>query len=142
MIDDKPVEELTRDEIVEAINTPLQPPVNNIEESAEELKAMGIRDISDADEQDAMNEALKNVQLTKVLEDSARGQKDKKSIKDYLESHAKFLLSVSPGKTLGFIVQNITIEHARAVLKTTAKMDNIPEAVLKKHLKTLKKKYT
>ena len=142
MIDDKPVEELTRDEIVEAINTPLQPPVNNIEESAEELKAMGIRDISDADEQDAMNEALKNVQLTKVLEDSARGQKDKKSIKDYLEHHSKFLESISPGKDLKFIVGNMTIEHARAVLKTTAKMDNIPEAVLKKHLKTLKKKYT
>jgi len=134
------LEDLSKEEIVEALNEAPARPANNLEESADELKAMGIRDISDADDRAAMEEAMKNVQITKVLQ--GRGTSDKKSIKDYLEHHAKFLHSVSPGKTLSFIVTNLTVEHAQAVLKTTAKIENIPEDVIKKHLKTLKKKYT
>jgi len=141
MVDDKELSDLSKEEIIEAINTPLQKPVNNLEESAEELRAMGIPDISTADNKIVIDEALKNIQITKILEDTSRGQHDKKSIKDYLEQHAKFLLSVSPGKTMSFILEHMTIEHAQAALKTTAKIDNVPEAVLKKHLKTLKKKY-
>ena len=134
------LEDLSKEEIVEALNEAPARPANNLEESADELKAMGIRDISDADDRAAMEEAMKNVQITKVLQ--GRGGNDKKSIKDYLEQHVKFLESVSPGKTLSFIVTNLTVEHAQAVLKTTAKIENIPEDVIKKHLKTLKKKYT
>lgn len=135
-------EDLTSADIVEAMTEPAQQPANSLEESSAELKAMGIRDIADANDQGAMEEAMKNVQITKVLEDSRNARAPKKSIKEHLEHHAKFLVSVSPGKTLGFVVGNMTVEHAQAVLKTTAKMDNVPEAVIKKHLKTLRKKYT
>ena len=134
-------EDLTSADIVEAMMEPAQQPANSLEESATELKAMGIRDISDADEKGAMEEAMKNIQITKVLEDSRNARAPKKSIKEHLEHHAKFLLSVSPGKTLGFIVEHMTVEHAKAVLKTTAKTE-VDDAVIKKHLKTLRKKYT
>lgn len=137
---DKPIEDLTEDEIKEALMEPLQPAVNTLEESSAELKAMGFRDISDADEAKILNEAMKNVQIQRTLSDIHRGTIDKKSPKDYLEHHVEFLSKISPGKTKSQIVEKITLEHAAAILKTTAKME-IPEPLLKKHLKWLKKKY-
>lgn len=132
---------LSKTEIVEAILEPKQQPANSLEESADELRAMGIPDISDADDKQAMAEAMKNIQITKVLDDARNANAPKKSVKDVLENHAKFLLSVSPGKTINEIVQSITVDHAYAVLKTTEKRE-VDTAVLKKHLKTLKKKYS
>lgn len=140
-IDDKPIEDLTKEEIIEAISTTPQEPANSLEESAEELKALGIRDINDVDVSKAMGEAMKNVQIQKTLSDITRGSKDKKSPKDYLEHHIKFLAHISPGKDEKAIAESLTVEHAQAVLKTTAKMDDLPVEVIKKHLKTLKKKY-
>lgn len=116
-------------------------PANTLEESAEELKAMGFRDISDADEAAIMNEAMKNVQVQRTLSDLTRGTTDKKSARDYLEHHLDFLCRISPGKTKADIVKSLSYEHAAAILKTTAKME-IPEALLKKHLKNIKKKYS
>jgi len=135
-------EDLTTSDIVEAMMETPQPPANALEELAEELKAMGIPVISKADDKQAMERAMKDVQITRVLEDARGARTPKKSIKEYLEHHIKFLLSVSPGKTIKFIVDNMTIEHAQAVLKTTAKMNDVPEAIIKKHLKTLRKKYS
>jgi hypothetical protein len=142
-IEDKPLEELTPDEIVEAMVEPLQPAVNTLEENSEELKAMGIRDINELtniDEANAMKEAMKNIQIQKTLQDYHRGSTDKKSPRVYLEHHIDFLTKVSTGKTKADIVNGMTVEHAIAALKTTAKME-LPEAVVKKHLKILKKKY-
>jgi len=141
-MEDKNLEELSENEIVDALITPIQPPANSLEESGDELRAMGFRDISEADDKQVMEEAMKNIQITKLLSDASRGTKDKKSIKDYLEQHIKFLESVSPGKSLTDIIEKITVEHAKAILKTTAKQSDVPDAVIKKHLKTLKKKYT
>ena len=141
MSDDKPVEDLTAEEIGEALITTPQPQIDHLEESAEELRAMGIRDIKDAPQAEAIAEAMKNIQIQKTLSDITRGTEDKRSPKEYLEHHIKFLTSISPGKTESQVAAGMTLEHAQAVLKTTAKMDNVPEAVIKKHLKTLKKKY-
>jgi hypothetical protein len=140
MSDDKPIEDLTAEEIGEALTTTLQEPANSLEESAEELKAMGVRDINDIDVSAAMAEAMKNVQIQKTLADITRGSEDKKSPKDYLEHHIKFLARISEGKDEKGIAESLTLEHAKAVLKTTAKME-LPDEVIKKHLKTLKKKY-
>jgi len=141
MSDDKPIEDLTKEEIGEALATPSQTQINHLEESSEELKAMGIRDIKDAPTEAAIAEAMKNIQIQKTLSDITRGSKDKRSPKDYLEHHIKFLASISPGKTLAQIADGLTVEHAQAVLKTTAKIDELPDDVIKKHLKTLRKKY-
>lgn len=139
-IEDKPIEELTKVEIADAVVEPLQPAVNSLDESAEELKSMGFRDIDDIDEKEAMQEAMKNVQIQRTLNDIKRNSSDKKSPKDYLEQHALFLSNISNGKTKKDIIQSMTLEHAAAALKTMAKME-IPEPLLKKHLKNLKKKY-
>ena len=135
------LEDLTAVEIAEAAVEPLQPSVNSLEESAEELKAMGFRDISDADKEQIMNEAMKNVQIQRSLSDLQRGSTDRRSARDYLENHLEFLCKLSPGKSKSDIAQKMTIEHAAAILKTTAKME-IPDPLLKKHLKMLKKKYS
>lgn len=141
-IEDKPLEELTKEEVREALLTPVQPAVNSLDESAEELKAMGFRDISDADgvEKEIMDEAFKNVQIQRTLDDIKRGSVDKRGAKDYLEHHIEFLTKISTGKTKADIVKNMTVEHAQAALKISAKME-IDEPLLKKHLKNLKKKY-
>lgn len=141
MIDDKPIEDLTQAEIIEAMAEPIQQQVNTVDDSIAALKALGVRDISDLDMKSTMNEAMKNIQLQQTLQDFHRQSKDKKSIRDYLEQHIKFLHGISPGKTMAFIVDNMTVEHAQAVLKTTAKMSDVDEAIIKKHLKILKKKY-
>lgn len=140
-IEDKPLEELTKEEILEAVTTKKQDSINHLEESTEELRAMGIRDISEVDVTNVMKEAMKNVQIQKTLSDITRKSKDKRSPKDYLEHHIKFLARISPGKDEKTIAEGLTVEHAQAVLKTTAKMDDLPVEVIKKHLKTLKKKY-
>ena len=138
--DDKPIEDLTAEEIGEALVTPPQEPVNTLEESVEELKAMGIRDINEINVQEAIGEAMKNIQIQKTLSDITRGSKDKKSPKEYLEHHIKFLARISEGKDEKTIANSLTLEHAKAVLKTTAKME-LDDSVIKKHLKTIKKKY-
>lgn len=142
--DDKPVEDLTKEEIADAIMTDLKHPTipaNTLEESAEELKAMGVRDINDVDMNGAMAEAMKNIQIQKTLSDITRGSQDKRSPKDYLEHHVKFLAQISEGKDEKAIAEGLTLEHAKAVLKTTAKMEGLDDDVIKKHLKTIKKKY-
>lgn len=140
-MEDKPIEDLTKEEITEALLTEHQPPVNNLKENAKELKAMGIRDINELDEQEAMNKALKNIQIQRTLHDIQRRSKDNRSPRDYLEQHIEFLVSISPKKKKKDIAKNMTLEHAAAVLKLTAKMD-LPEKLLKKHLKNLKKKFS
>jgi hypothetical protein len=135
------IESLTSVEIADALIEQPQPSANNLEESSEELKAMGFREITDVDQAKIMNEALKNVQIQRTLNDLQRGSHDKKSARDYLEHHIDFLCRISPGKTKVDIAKSLTYEHAVAILKTTAKME-IPEALLKKHLKTIKKKYS
>ena len=142
-ITDKPIEDLTETEILEALVETPQPPVNTLEETAEELKAMGIRDISEADDlqREALKEAIKNIQFQRSLQDYERGSVDKKTPKDYLLQHVEFLVRISPGKTKEEIIQNMNVEHAQAALKITAKMD-LPEPLVKKHLKWLKKKYS
>ena len=107
----------------------------------EDLKAMGIRDINDVNIAEAMGEAMKNIQIQRTLHDIERHSTDKRSPRDYLEHHVDFLVRVSPGKTKADIINKMTVEHAMDALKITAKMD-IPEAVVKKHLKVLKKKYS
>lgn len=138
--DDKQIDELSASELNEALLTPLQEPVNSLDESIEELKAMGIRDINDVNVSAAIGEAMKNIQIQKTLSDITRGSRDKRSPKDYLENHIKFLEKVTEGKDFKHILNSMTIEHAKYVLKITAKMD-LPDEVIKKHLKTLKKKY-
>ena len=118
-----------------------QPAVNNLLESAEELKAMGFRDIKNVDEAAIINEAMKNIQIQRTLNDINRQSFDKRSAKDYLENHIEFLYRVSTNKSKKDIADKITLEHASAILKTTAKME-VPEQLLKKHLKNLKKKYS
>jgi len=137
--DDKKIEDLNKEEIMEAITTPLQKPVNNLDESADELRAMGFPDISEADDKHAMDEALKNIQITKVLDDLNQPKVDI-SIRDFLEKHLRFLESVSPNKSMSDLINTMTIEHAQAALKVTLKT-TAAEAVIKKHLKTLRKKY-
>ncbi len=135
------LEGLTATDIAEALIEPLQPSVNSLEESAEELRAMGFRDITEYDQQTIMDEAMKNIQIQRTLSDIQRGTTDKKSARDYLEQHLDFLCRISPGKTKADIAQKMTFEHAEAILKTTAKME-IPAPLLKKHLKALKKKHS
>lgn len=141
MTDNTTLENLTTAEIIEALNEPLQESANSLDMSIDELKALGVRDISNVDIKATMDEALKNIQVQRTLQDLTRESKDKKSIRDYLEHHIKFLQSISPGKTLAFIVNNMTVEHASAVLTTTAKMTNVDDKIIRKHLKILKKKY-
>lgn len=135
--------DLNKGEIVSALieETELIP-ANSVEESAEELKSLGIRDISEANMQSIMDEAMKNVQIQRTLEDISRGSSDKRSIKTYIEHHISFLERVSSGKTKKDIIEKLTVEHVQAILKTTAKKDNVPEAIIKKHLKTLRKKFS
>ena len=134
--------EMSKVEIIESINESLQQPAMGIDETVEELKAMGIRDISEAQMGDIMAEAMKNVQIQRTLADITRGSHDRKSAIDYLEHHIKFLVSLSPGKTERDIAKMIVgdLEHAKAILKTTAKME-VADDVLKKHLKTIRKKF-
>ena len=113
---------------------------NTLDETIEDLKAMGIRDINDVNIAEAMGEAMKNIQIQRTLHDIERHSTDKRSPRDYLEHHIDFLVRVSPGKTKADIINKMTVEHAMDALKITAKMD-IPEAVVKKHLKNLRKKY-
>lgn len=140
-IEDKPIEDLSKDEITEALLEEEQPPVHTLKESAKDLKAMGIRDISELDENEAMNQAMQNIQIQRTLNDMKRKSTDNRSPRDYLEQHLEFLVKVSKKKRKKDIAKNMTLEHARAVLKLTAKMD-LPEKLLKKHLKNLKKKYS
>ena len=144
MEEDKPIEELTKEEITEAMLTSNQPSIHEISESGSELKAMGVRDIKEleASEQEAMKEAMKNIQIQRTLDDYRRGSIDKKSIKEYLEDHITFLTRISPGKQKSDIAKNLTYEHASAILKITAKMTDIPEKLLKKHIKQIKRKYS
>ncbi len=69
-----------------------------------------------------------------------RGTTDRRSPREYLEQHLDFLVKISPGKTKKDVISKMTWEHARDVLKITAKME-LPELVIKKHLRTLKKKF-
>lgn len=142
-IQDKPLEELTKEEIQEAMLLPDQPPVHTIKESIEELKAMGIRDINDIEdaEKNVIQEALKSIQFQKTLLDFSRNSTDKKSIKEYLENHVDFLVNISPGKTKYDIISHMTLDHAKTILKISAKMTDVPEKLIKKHLAELKKKY-
>ena len=142
MTQDKPIEDLTQAEIIEALNTSVQKPINTLDETIDDLKAMGIRDISSANDKKIMSEALKNIQIQKTLNDISRGSKDNKSPREYIEHHANFLAQISNGKTVKQILDTMTVEHVNAALKITAKMDELPEAVIKKHLRTLKKKYS
>ena len=132
---------LTKADIAEALLEPPQPAANSIDESAAELRAMGFRDISEYDQSEIMAEAMKNIQIQRSLDDYQRGSHDKRSARDYLESHLDFLCRISPGKTKAMIAEKMTLEHAAAILKTTAKME-IPMPLLKKHLKAVKKKYS
>ncbi len=138
---DKPIEDLTQHEIMDAINTSVEP-LYSLDETIADLKAMGIRDISSANDKAIMSEALKNVQIQRTLSDLSRGSKDTRSPRDYIEHHAKFLASVSTNKSIKQILDTLTVEHVNAALKITAKIDELPEAVIKKHLRTLKKKYS
>lgn len=141
MLHNKPIESPTKQEIIDALTCTPIISANSLDESIDELKAMGIRDINTVDIPKAMNEALKNnVQIQKTLQDINRQSKDKKSIRDYLEHHINFLASIS-NKSHRDIINGMSIEHAIDALKITAKMDNIPEEIVKKHLKTLRKKF-
>lgn len=133
--------ELSTSEIVETLVTPANTHISKLQENGAELRAMGFRDISDADESKIMDEALNNVQIQRVLSDSMRRTTDNKSPRDYLEDYLTFLHGISPGKTKAEIALKITIEHAASILKTTAKME-LPPPLLKKHLKNFKKHYS
>jgi len=132
---------MSHEDIVDALLTTPQPAANSLQESAEELKAMGFRDISEFDEKGFMAEAMKNIQIQKMLKDVGRGTSDRRSPREYLEQHIEFLTRISPGKTKKDIVSKLTLEHAREILKITAKME-LPDAVIKKHLRTFNKKYS
>lgn len=132
--------DMSHEDIVDALLTTPQPSAISME-SGEELKAMGFRDISEFDEKAAMQEAMKNVQIQRMLKDLTRGTADKRSPREYLEAHLNFLTHISPGKTKKDIISKMTWDHARDMLKITAKME-LPEAVIKKHLRILKKKYS
>lgn len=141
MIVDKPIDELTAAEVIEALNSNPITSANSLEESVEELKAMGIRDINSVDVPKAMSEALKNnVQVQKTLQDITRNSTDKRSIREYLEHHIEFLASIS-NKSKKDIVNLMTLDQAQAALKITAKMNDVPDEIIKKHLKTLRKKF-
>lgn len=135
----KPVEDFTQSEIIEALNTPIQPNVLSPDE-IDELKKSGVRDISEIDMAQLMAEATKTVQVQRTLQDIQRASRDKKSPREYLEQHIEFLASIS-NKSKAQIVETMTVDHAIAALKTTAKMNDVPELVIKKHLKMLRKKY-
>ncbi len=137
---DTNIDSLSKEEIIEALETLPAESANTLDETIEDLKAMGIRDINDVNIAEAMGEAMKNIQIQRTLHDIERHSIDKRSPRDYLEHHIDFLVRVSPGKTKADIINKMTVEHAMDALKITAKMD-IPEAVVKKHLKVLKKKY-
>ena len=137
---DTNIDSLSKEEIIEALETLPAESANTLDETIEDLKAMGIRDINDVNIAEAMGEAMKNIQIQRTLHDIERHSTDKRSPRDYLEHHVDFLVRVSPGKTKADIINKMTLEHAMDALKITAKMD-IPEAVVKKHLKVLKKKY-
>ncbi len=138
---DTNIDSLSKEEIIEALETLPAESANTLDETIEDLKAMGIRDINDVNIAEAMGEAMKNIQIQRTLHDIERHSIDKRSPRDYLEHHIDFLVRVSPGKTKADIINKMTVEHAMDALKITAKMD-IPEAVVKKHLKVLKKKYS
>lgn len=138
---DTNIDSLSKEEIIEALETMPAESANTLDETIEDLKAMGIRDINDVNIAEAMGEAMKNIQIQRTLHDIERHSIDKRSPRDYLEHHIDFLVRVSPGKTKADIINKMTVEHAMDALKITAKMD-IPEAVVKKHLKVLKKKYS
>ncbi len=141
MLNDKPIEDLTKKEIFDALNSNPIITANSLDESIDELKAMGIRDINSVDMPHAISEAMKNnVQIQKTLQDITRHSTDKKSIRDYLEHHIDFLASIS-NKSKAYIVNSMSVEHAIDALKITAKMDNVPVEIIKKHLKTLRKKF-
>lgn len=133
--------DMTQTDIMEALLTTPQPPANSLEESAEELRAMGFPDISQYDEKEHMEKAMQNVQIQKTLRDLTRGSTDKRSPRTYLEQHIDFLVGISPGKTKKDVVKGMSLDHAITILKVNAKM-TLPDAVVKKHLKILKKKYT
>ena len=137
---DTNIDSLSKEEIIEALETLPAESANTLDETIEDLKAMGIRDINDVNIAEAMGEAMKNIQIQRTLHDIERHSIDKRSPRDYLEHHIDFLVRVSPGKTKADIINKMTVEHAMDALKITAKMD-IPEAVVKKHLKNLRKKY-
>lgn len=145
MIKNKPdeeeikLEDLSKEEMVEAMTEPAQQPANSLEESSAELKAMGFPDISEINDKDVMNEALKNIQITKVLEDF-KNPKNNISIRDFLDKHLRFLESISSGKSIKDLVETMTLEHAKAVIKTSLKIEG-DDDLIKKHLKTLRKKY-
>ena len=134
------VENITKTDIIEALSQQPTQPILKLDETIEDLKKMGIRDINEIDNKQIMDEILKNTQITKTLEDISRNSKDSKSIREYLEDHIKFLQSISPNKSFGDIIRKIDIEHAKAILKTTDKQD-VADNIIKKHLKTLRKKY-
>ena len=138
---DTNIDSLSKEEIIEVLETLPAESANTLDETIEDLKAMGIRDINDVNIAAAMGEAMKNIQIQRTLHDIERHSIDKRSPRDYLEHHIDFLVRVSPGKTKADIINKMTVEHAMDALKITAKMD-IPEAVVKKHLKVLKKKYS
>lgn len=140
--------EISKSEIIEALlegeleNTSHTPTANSLTENGIELRELGFRDISEADEIQAeiIKNAMTNIQIQRTLEDLKRGTKDSRSTYDYLDQHVDFLVSISPGKTKKEIVERMTLDHAASVMKITAKAD-IPEKLLKKHLSHLKKKY-
>jgi len=141
--EDKPIGDLTKEEIIEALTSNPQPAVNEITESVDELKAMGIRDISEAGdiEKKIMNEALKNIQIQKTLNDIGRGSTDRRPLIEYLENHINFLVKISDGRSKKEVIAGLTFEHAKSILKISAKVTDVPDALIKKHLKQLKRKY-
>jgi hypothetical protein len=133
---------ITHEDIVDGEFTEIQPSINAME-NGDELRAMGFRDISKAGDYESQirDEILNSVQIQRTLQDYQRNSSDKRSTRDYLKQHIDFLVNVSPGKTKKDIVSKMTIEHAAAIMKIAAKAD-VPEKLLKKHLKHLKKEYT
>ena len=133
------LENITKEDIVETLTTMQQHSTISSDE-IEELKNAGLRDINAVDVSKVIGELTNQIQITEVLEDHLNQYKDKKSPRDILEKHIKFLKSVSIDKTEKEIVDQLDLEHAKAILKTTSKID-LPDNVIKKHLRMLKKKY-
>jgi len=141
-IDKTILEEITVQDLLDADLEKKSPSANMLTENGLELRELGFRDISEADQLQAeiISEAMKSIQVQRTLEDLKRGSSYKRSTYDYLEQHADFLVNISPGKTKKEIISHMTIEHAASIMKITAKAD-VPEKLLKKHLSHLKKKY-
>jgi len=114
------IENLNKQEIKEALMTVPQQPVHSLDETIEELKKMGIRNINEIDDKKLMNDIAKNIQLTQVLNDK---NNDKMiSLEDILNKHITFLMGVSENKTKEEIISKLDVEHIQTIIKTTSKL--------------------